>query len=227
MFFNTVKKLGFTMIELLIVIAVLGILAVAVLSAINPIEQINRGRDTGTRSDAEQLISSVDRFYAAKGYYPWMTNGTSDNTWTDGVTGTAPGVLTAGDLIELNAPGTLIGDDNGGSGIDILDLLSNGGTSEIKSSFVTRITDAQASNYLSIYNDGVSGDSTYACFKPKSNSFREEAWKRCAVETAPGSGAYTLNILPGDFPPGACPVSAACATAASSDVAIDCYICLP
>ena len=47
-------QLGFTMIELLIVITILGILAVAVLSAINPIEQINRGRDTGRQSDAEQ-----------------------------------------------------------------------------------------------------------------------------------------------------------------------------
>jgi prepilin-type N-terminal cleavage/methylation domain-containing protein len=220
--FSSLKKLGFTMIELLIVIAVLGILAVAVLSAINPIEQINRGRDTGTRSDAEQLISATDRFYAAKGYYPWMTNGTSDNTWTDPA-GTAVGVANAGDLVEINAPGLLLGDD----AKDILDLLSSGGTAEIKASFVTRITDAAASNYLSIYNDGVSGESTYACFKPKSNSFREEAWKRCAAETAPGSGSYVLNVLPGDFPPGACPVTANCATASSSDLAIDCYICLP
>ncbi|NIT03538.1 prepilin-type N-terminal cleavage/methylation domain-containing protein, partial [Candidatus Saccharibacteria bacterium] len=52
---------GFTMIELLIVIAVIGILAIAVLAAINPIEQINRGRDTGSRSDAEQLIGAIDR----------------------------------------------------------------------------------------------------------------------------------------------------------------------
>ena len=67
---------GFTMIELLIVISILGILAVAVLSAINPVEQINRGRDTGSRSDAEQLLSAMDRFNAFQGYYPWVTNPT-------------------------------------------------------------------------------------------------------------------------------------------------------
>ena len=67
-FFSKVKsQMAFTMIELLIVIAILGILAVAVLAAINPIEQINRGRDTGSRSDAEQLLSAIDRFYAYKG----------------------------------------------------------------------------------------------------------------------------------------------------------------
>jgi prepilin-type N-terminal cleavage/methylation domain-containing protein len=64
---------GFTMIELLIVIAILGILAVAVLSAINPVEQINRGRDTASRGDAEQMINAIDRFNAFQGYYPWTT----------------------------------------------------------------------------------------------------------------------------------------------------------
>jgi prepilin-type N-terminal cleavage/methylation domain-containing protein len=54
---RNIKRLGFTMIELLIVIAVLGILAVAVLAQLTS-EQINRGRDTGSRSDAEQLISA-------------------------------------------------------------------------------------------------------------------------------------------------------------------------
>ena len=63
---------GFTMIELLIVIAILGILAVAVLSAINPIEQINRGRDTGSRTDSEQLLTAIERFNAFQRYYPWQ-----------------------------------------------------------------------------------------------------------------------------------------------------------
>ena len=66
---------GFTMIELLIVIAILGILAVAVLAAINPIEQINRGRDTGTRSDAEQLLGAIDRFMHFKAQ-SWLSGAT-------------------------------------------------------------------------------------------------------------------------------------------------------
>lgn len=215
------KKLGFTMIELLIVIAVLGILAVAVLSAINPIEQINRGRDTGTRSDAEQLISAVDRFYAAKGFYPWMNNGGSTNTWTDPA-GSAKGTLTSGGLVEINSLTTDVGADTNTN--TMLEALSGGGTAEIKESFVSRITDSQASNYLSIYNNGVSGQSTYACFIPKSNSFREEAWSRCSVDN---SGTRELNDLPADFPPGACPNDGTCATANSSDLADGCYICLP
>ena len=210
------KKLGFTMIELLIVIAVLGILAVAVLSAINPIEQINRGRDTGTRSDAEQFISAVDRFYAAKGYYPWMVNGASENTWTN--TGGAESDMT---LLELNDTNSVLGDYDQ----DVLTNLSSGGTAELKSSFTSRLSDPQATNYLSIYNSGVSGESTYACFVPKSASFREEAWSRCTELS--GSARVLNTSLPTDFPSdSACPV-AVCRTAASSDLATGCYICLP
>lgn len=215
--FKSIQKLGFTMIELLIVIAVLGILAVAVLASINPIEQINRGRDTGSRSDAEQLISAIDRYYAAKGYYPWMTNGVSNNTWTDPA-GTGIGAL-AGDLLELNDTSSVVGDDS----IDILQALSSGGTAELKASFTSRLVDPAASNFLSIYNSGVSGESTYACFVPKSASFREEAWNRCSNATHDA-----LNpALPADFPPGACPNDATCATATASDDATSCYVCLP
>lgn len=152
--------LGFTLIELLIVIAVLGILAVAVLSAINPIEQINRSRDTGSRSDAEQLISAIDRFYASSGYYPWVVDAEAENvslawievtnTWSDGATG-------------------------------VLAKLSQAGNEELKTSFTNRIT-ASAYNSLYIYNDGQPGSSTYVCFKAKSGSFQTEINKRCTAD---------------------------------------------
>src|SRR5690606_2962307 len=68
---SKMRTAGFTMIELLVVIAVIGVLAVAVLSSINPIEQINKGRDTRTRSDAAQLINAIDRYFAVHELYPW------------------------------------------------------------------------------------------------------------------------------------------------------------
>src|SRR3989344_616073 len=80
---------GFTLVELLIVIAILGILSTAVLSAINPVEQINRGRDTGTQSDAEQLLSAIQRFNANSGYFPWQ-EGASDGLLGTGSTCAAP-----------------------------------------------------------------------------------------------------------------------------------------
>jgi prepilin-type N-terminal cleavage/methylation domain-containing protein len=175
-------KKGFTLIELLIVIAVLGILAVAVLAAINPIEQINRSRDTGSRSDSEQLISAIDRFYASSGYYPWKVSSTNpktdattwdvvdNSTWTDGAT-------------------------------TVLDKLAEEGTGELKSSFTNRIV-APKYNTLYKYNSGDPGSSTYICFLAKSASFQTEAGTRCDP---------TLLTLPSDFPADACAESCAAA----------------
>jgi len=167
------KRKGFTLIELLIVITLLGILAVAVLSAINPIEQINRSRDTATRSDAEQLLNAIDRFYATQGYYPWQTGASDtddrgisfrkvDSTWVD---------------------------DNDDS---VLDKLTEGGTAELKESFINRITEPQY-NHLYIYNGGTQGDSTYVCFVPKSGAFETESQDRCNPEN---------GGVPGDYPGG-------------------------
>lgn len=158
----SLRKLGFTMIELLIVIAVLGILAVAVLAAINPIEQINRGKDTGSRSDAEQLLSAIDRYYAAQGNYPWQVESSDPETmaWTD-----------VSDVVDTTDPNP----------VPILTKLSTGGTSEIKESFVNRLN-ATGYNTLYLYNRGTQGDSTYICFKPDSGSFTEEAKERCGAD---------------------------------------------
>jgi prepilin-type N-terminal cleavage/methylation domain-containing protein len=160
---------GFTLIELLIVIAVLGILAVAVLSAINPIEQINRSRDTGSRSDAEQLLSAIDRYYATNGYYPWVASAEEtdvDQAW-EKVTATLPS-----------------------DGVTpLLDKLSEAGTGELKTSFTDRISKTTY-NALYIYNSGDQGSSTYVCFNPKSSSFKAESETRC------GTGG---NGLPDDL----------------------------
>ena len=208
------RRLGFTMIELLIVISVLGILAVAVLAAINPIEQINRGKDTGYRSDSEQLLSGIDRYYAGKGYYPWVSGESITNNKTDP---NANGVV---DLVELVTETTDVGAEV--AAVPMLTNLSTGGASELKSSFITRIVDT-AYVGLSIYNNGTSGSSTYMCFIPKSSSFRDEAWKRC---THPGHTARSTT-LPSDFPKTlACP-DTACATAGTAEAATGCYSCLP
>jgi prepilin-type N-terminal cleavage/methylation domain-containing protein len=62
---------GFTLMELLIVIGVLGILAAGLLAAIDPFEQLKKARDTNNRSAALELLGASQRYYATHGYLPW------------------------------------------------------------------------------------------------------------------------------------------------------------
>lgn len=186
-FLSKIKsQAAFTMIELLIVIAILGILAVAVLAAINPIEQINRGRDTGSRSDSEQLLSAIDRYYAYKGYYPWVTNPNdeSDLDWR-GVAGDTQITFVGGSIDTWDDGSTT-------NPCFVLDKIANGnaaetcaGTNEVKRSFIDKITKNDY-NHLYVYYNGDPGSSLYVCFKPQSGAMQEEAATRCADTSGSG-----------------------------------------
>lgn len=177
------KQFGFTMIELLIVIAILGILAVAVLSAINPIEQINRGRDTGSRSDAEQLLSAIERFYAMTGYYPWTLQvGVAPTlAWTPvkdtWVTPNGLGFTACPVLRRLSETGASAGICN-----------DEPGTQELKLTFTVKVNDDR-NNDLYVYHDSSTYSSTYVCFAPQSAAFQQEAAERISQD------------LPSDYPP--------------------------
>lgn len=178
---------GFTMIELLIVIAILGILAVLVLSAINPLEQINRGRDTSKRSDAEQLLSAVERFNAFQTTFPWRDDGN--------------------DTMQISTfPQVTATDPQTTSGCAMLDKLAQGdgaacvGTEELKASYLNRVTGFANARALYIYNadSDDTSNNTYVCFSPESNAFEQEATVRCNG-TAPAdlSAVWTDEICNG------------------------------
>lgn len=169
-------KAGFTMIELLVVIAVIGVLAVAVLSSIDPIEQINKGRDTRLRSNAAQLINAADRYYAIAEIYPW-----NDATYNGETADTLPSIAFP--------DGTVCADNGNGfceiggptyGGQDWLQGLSE--TKEVKASFVNQLEDTSSSNtlYLSKRAAGAGvDDSLYVCFTPSSKQFQNEAVEGC------------------------------------------------
>lgn len=96
------KNTGFTLIEILIVMVLIGILAVALLSAINPVEQIKKARDNQRKSDAAELLNAYDRYYTTQGCYPWDT--ACDGTGTRD-TATNPNFAAGGDDEPLVADG--------------------------------------------------------------------------------------------------------------------------
>ncbi|MBI2029455.1 prepilin-type N-terminal cleavage/methylation domain-containing protein [Candidatus Gottesmanbacteria bacterium] len=96
-------KKGFTLIELLIVIALLGALAVGLLAAIDPFEQLKKGRDTSTRNTTSEFYNAVLRFYATNANLPWNVGGAtttfSAQPMTSGtVTASISTLITAGEL---------------------------------------------------------------------------------------------------------------------------------
>ncbi len=183
----SIKKLGFTMIELLVVIAVIGILAVALLSSLNPLEQIKKGRDTRTRADMSQLIGGVERYNASLGYFPWQVSEGQDL-----VANTADI-----DFVQINGGAALTGCTvvAGCTIADALDQLTT--TSEVKASFIDRVTGPTYSETYLYFNDQTTGGSVVACFTPESQSFQKEAFDRCKTGTSAWATDFVSKVYGG------------------------------
>lgn len=174
---------GFTLVELLIVIALIAILSVAVLATINPIEQTNKARDSKFKNDAAEVLSAYERYYASNSRYPWNVVGSTipqnyrfaskSNSAYFGVSGGGgTGVGTTGELIL---------------------------TSELKSSFTGKepfsatVADQDA---MYLYHNG--RDSNYVCFCPKASANRtgpRASELKCLMGTLDVADGATLENL--------------------------------
>jgi len=87
---RTLKRRSFTLIELLIVIAILGILAAAVLVAINPGKRTGQARDAQRKTDLSQIQSALESYFIFNGQYPPVGCGGNPDClgWTDQIQGT-------------------------------------------------------------------------------------------------------------------------------------------
>ncbi len=66
------KQQGFTIVELLIVIVVIGILAALVITTFTGIQQ--KARNTERETDVKALQGQIEAYYAINGKYPTLTN---------------------------------------------------------------------------------------------------------------------------------------------------------
>lgn len=192
---------GFTLVELLIVIGLLGAIALIVIAAINPIEQANRARDTRFKADGGQLISAVDRYFAARSEFPWVTAAlATDND-------ASYGFISAGDQ---------------GIGICGADCSTDGlliDVDELKPEFrnrdfIKKHSGTDDSAKIFVGKSSGTSESIYACFIPLSKATRQGAVADTKVYTVSATdGTRTQTTI--------------CDADTANWVTSGCYVCIP
>jgi len=168
------RSKGFTLVELLIVIALIAILSVAVLATINPIEQANKAKDSTVQNDAAEVMNSYERYYVNGSEYPWMQfTELTPITVDDAVLyrsdragfGICYGAAAASSTLEgaCNTTGANLG----------LLILND----ELKTSFAGKgefkVPGDNYENSLYLVKASGSGGSVYVCYIPKAKSNRQ------------------------------------------------------
>ncbi|OPZ89675.1 MAG: hypothetical protein BWY74_02629 [Firmicutes bacterium ADurb.Bin419] len=170
---------GFTLVELLIVIALIAILSVAVLATINPIEQANKANDSSTQNDAAEVMNAYERYYANKQSYPWMAYGPDPKLTVD------DSVMLRSDMVGFGICDAALADidttEHNATSNDCDTASTDPGLlivqDELKPSFVGKkaFTDVGTNyeNALITFKDVGSGGSIYVCYVPKAKSNRD------------------------------------------------------
>jgi prepilin-type N-terminal cleavage/methylation domain-containing protein len=178
---------GFTLMELLIVIGVLGILAAGLLAAIDPFEQLKKARDTNNRDAATELLSANQRYYASHTSLPWLTTVASCNDANNPVLSLI--TLTTSDwsvgLPVIKVAGGASADVNSQTNACITNTLVADG--ELKTSFFNGLGST-------LYVGSGSPTRVVVCYAPEGKSNRNDASTKYlyTVSATTGEGTVTL-----------------------------------
>jgi prepilin-type N-terminal cleavage/methylation domain-containing protein len=202
---NYMRKIlsrGFTLVELLIVIGLLGAIALIVIAAINPIEQANRARDARYQADSGQLLSAVERYFASHSSFPWQGCATAGcTTSSESAFGFANASTQAVGLCGAScaASGTLITND------------------ELKTEFLARdwVTATTVDKQIQIGKAQGSSASVYACYIPLAKSTRDRALAEGKVHSLSFTSSGTVAT------------TTACTSASDNWTTNACYVCIP
>lgn len=163
---NKITK-GFTLIELLIVIALLGALAVALLAALDPLEQIKKGTDTGVRNTVAEIHGAMVRYSSLQG-----------------------GQMPFSGTIDFTAFGT----NPSTPAFSALQAVINQG--ELKSDFAALAGKQLNSVFITGINDPATGQQIVnVCYAPTAKSFKQDLNTKFIY--TPGNGSVTEDPLTG------------------------------
>lgn len=180
--------------ELLIVIGVLGILAAGLLAAIDPFEQLKKARDTNNRSATIEMLSSLTRYYASHGAFPWNMPAYA----ATGVCSRATGKP----LAPLGKLGTSVMDlqDPALQACMSATLLVDG---ELKSTYFGGI----GATHIYVASDPTDLTNVQVCFGPEGKSARSDPSTSYLVAGAYGTPPITITDQTG-VTPALCPNAA-------------------
>jgi prepilin-type N-terminal cleavage/methylation domain-containing protein len=210
---------GFTLVELLIVIALLGVIATIVIAAINPIEQANRAADSGKKADASQIVSAIQRYYASHNQFPWESAACTTN-------GGSQCLLTSeAEFAFLRADDPSVG-VCGASGANCKTSANQGelvASQELQTAFLSKgwINATAIDARILVGKATGSSSSVYACWIPKSNSNRQNLINSVSTgNKMVDVSSFTSAGIPSP--------STACTTPTDADwIAGNCYECVP
>lgn len=174
---------GFTLIEVLVAVTILTVLTTATVVVLDPIEQLNRSRDTTTRADAGRLVAAVERYYALNGFYPWQTDASDTGNFGFSWNMLSEGVADADDCPMIEKLGVTASEN-----------CSTPGINELRQDFLERVTVVDPSSpyetsavadRLYVFHSGAA-DAPYVCFAPVSKAFQAEATARVTAGVPSG-----------------------------------------
>jgi general secretion pathway protein G len=136
---NTIQaKRGFTLVEILIVVAIIATLASVALVGLGPVQR--SGRDTRRVSDLRQVQNGIELYFAKCGYYPGTAEAGTDcngfrniSSWDsleDAITGSALGVSQVPN--DPRTGGTYVYGSSAGTTYVIGATLENAGAAQLR-----------------------------------------------------------------------------------------------
>lgn len=150
---HSMNQKGFTLIELLVVIGILGILATALVTTIDPFEQLKKAQDANVKNALVEYVNANLRYYTTHNNLPWGVTAASGND--------CPGDTTTG--FALASSNNNLSNTTSGTGLGgCVDVLIEDG--ELKQQFT------DATNITKEIVAGGDSNTVTACYLPQSKS---------------------------------------------------------